>query len=56
VPHNQAPYWAVVRAGRSEGDSIIVGREDARALMPSSAKREIMGFALRAYKASTRDG
>ena len=31
----------------------MVGREEARDLMPSRAKRLIIGFVLRAYRAST---
>lgn len=34
----------------------MVGREEARDLIPSRAKRLTIGFVLRAYRASTIDG
>jgi hypothetical protein len=39
---------AAARAGRSEGEAMSVGREVERALMPSRARREMMGLVLRA--------
>ena len=48
VPQSQAPYWAFCLASTILGSLTICGSEVARAEVPSRAKREIMGFVLRA--------
>lgn len=48
VPHSQAPYKAWERAEGEDGFSTISGREDAKALVPSRARRLMIGFVLRA--------
>lgn len=48
VPHSHAPYRAWERAEGEEGFSTISGREDARALVPSRARRLMIGLVLRA--------
>lgn len=54
-PQSQAPYCAEARAGTDDGSSTRIGSDAARVLMPSRARREMIGLLLFEYSASTVD-